>query len=445
MTEYEFEVGVIGAGPAGLAAAYAARALGKNVVILEDYLWGGTCPNYGCDPKKILLAAVEGIHRQSALQNLGLRGLSTIDWSALMAHKQRYVDAVEPRKIRGLDEAEITRFYGRATFVNADTVTVGDTGDRIKALDWVIATGQRSKTLTFTGAELTQDSEAFLNLPVMPDDVTFIGAGYIGMEFANITQAAGANTRIVTAGPTALRAFDQTLVRQLITDMQETGISWYFNATVQQIEKTPTDRLLVTLTDGTQFETDRVFVTAGRVANADQLQLENAGVVWDTTEIPVDDHLRTSNPHIYAIGDVGGSPVPKLVPTGNHEGRYVAQVIAGLNTAPITYPAIPVVVFGTQHIAQVGLSVEAGLAKGYRVTDIDMSQVMPFYRYNDTARVRTVLDDAGHIVGASVIAAEAEEVINYFVTAINERRTLAETQANLYAYPSLGSEFATFY
>ncbi len=102
-------------------------------------------------------------------------------------------------------------------------------------------------------------------------------------------------------------------------------------------------------------------------------------------------------------------------------------------------------VFGTQHIAQVGLSVEAGLANGYRVTDIDMSQVMPFYRYNDTARVRTVLDDAGHIVGASVIAAEAEEVINYFVTAINERRTLAETQANLYAYPSLGSEFATFY
>ena len=362
-----------------------------------------------------------------------------------MAHKQRYVDAVEPRKIRGLDTADITRFYGRVAIVNADTVTVGDTGDRIKALDWVIATGQRPKTLTFPGAELTQDSEAFLNLPVMPDDVTFIGAGYNGMEFANITQAAGAHTRIVTAGPTALRAFDQTLVRQLITDMQETGISWYFNATVQQIEKTPTDRLLVTLTDGTQFETGRVFVTAGRVANADQLQLENAGVVWDTTEIPVDDHLRTSNPHIYAIGDVGGSPVPKLVPTGNHEGRYVAQAIAGLTTAPITYPAIPVVVFGTQHIAQVGLSVEAGLAKGYRVTDIDMSQVMPFYRYNDTARVRTVLDDAGHIVGASVIAAEAEEVINYFVTAINERRTLAETQANLYAYPSLGSEFATFY
>ncbi|WP_459524355.1 dihydrolipoyl dehydrogenase family protein [Leuconostoc lactis] len=445
MTEYEFEVGVIGAGPAGLAAAYAARALGKQVAILEDYLWGGTCPNYGCDPKKILLAAVEGIHRQSALQNLGLRGLSTIDWSALMAHKQRYVDAVEPRKIRGLDDAGITRFYGRAAFVNDNTVAVGDTGNQIKAQDWVIATGQRPKTLTFPGAEFTQDSEAFLNLPAIPYDVTFIGAGYIGMEFANITQAAGAHTRIVTAGPTALRSFDQTLVRQLITDMQETGIDWYFNATVQRITQTPAGRLMVTLVDGTQFETDRVFATAGRVANADQLQLENAGVIWETTEIPVDDHLRTSNPHIYAIGDVGGSPVAKLVPTGNHEGRYVAQVITGLTTAPITYPAIPVVVFGTQHIAQVGLSVEAGLAKGYRVTDIDMSQVMPFYRYNDTARVRTVLDDAGHIVGASVIAAEAEEVINYFVTAINERRTLAETQANLYAYPSLGSEFATFY
>lgn len=445
MAEYEFEVGVIGAGPAGLAAAYAAQALGKKVVILENYLWGGTCPNYGCDPKKILLAAVEGIKRQTTMKGRGLRGLATIDWTALMAHKQHYVDAVEPRKTRGLDAAGITRFYGQAAFIDRDTVTVGDTGDQVTATDWVIATGQRPKTLDFPGASYTQDSEAFLNLQNMPGDVTFIGAGFIGMEFANITNAAGAHTRIVTSGDTALRDFDQTLVRQLMTDMQEAGMSWYFNTTVQQIEKNASGRLFVTLTDGNSFETDRVFATAGRVANADQLNLAAAGVTWQATEIPVDTHLRTTNPHIYAIGDVGGSPVPKLVPTGNHEGRYVAQVIAKQKTAPITYPTIPVVVFGTQHIAQVGMSIADGLDQNYRVIDVDMSQVITFYRYNDTARVRAVIDATGHIVGASVIAAEAEEMINYFVTAINERRTLADTQANLYAYPSLGSEFATFY
>ncbi|MDU7282398.1 MAG: FAD-dependent oxidoreductase, partial [Leuconostoc citreum] len=87
MVEYQYEVGVIGAGPAGLAAAFAAKALGKKVVILEQYLWGGTCPNYGCDPKKILLAAVENIKRQKALQTRGLHGYSQINWSDLMAHK----------------------------------------------------------------------------------------------------------------------------------------------------------------------------------------------------------------------------------------------------------------------------------------------------------------------------------------------------------------------
>ena len=445
MVEYQYEVGVIGAGPAGLAAAFAAKALGKKVVILEQYLWGGTCPNYGCDPKKILLAAVENIKRQKALQTRGLHGYSQINWSDLMAHKQRYVDAVQPRKIRGLDQAGIARFYGHASFINEDTVRVGDSKDTIRASDWVIATGQRPQTLNFPGSGYTQNSEDFLNMPNMPEDMTFIGAGFVGVEFATITNTVGAHTRIVTEGQTALRAFDQILVQQLMTEMQESGIEWYFNATVCRIDKTLTGRLVVKLTNGTTFETDRVFVTAGRIGNFDQMNLAAAGVACQVADLPVDEHLRTSNSHVYAVGDVGGSPVPKLVPTGNYEGRYVAQVIAGKTNAPISYPTTPIVVFGSQHIAQTGLTVAAGRTAGYRVIDMDMSDVITFFRYHDQVRVRVVLVPNDCIVGASVIAAEAEEVINYFVTAINERRTLAETQANLYAYPSLGSEFATFY
>ncbi|WP_349532665.1 FAD-dependent oxidoreductase [Leuconostoc citreum] len=131
------------------------------MVILEQYLWGGTCPNYGCDPKKILLAAVENIKRQKALQTRGLHGYSQINWSDLMAHKQRYVDAVQPRKIRGLDQAGIARFYGHASFINEDTVRVGDSKDTIRASDWVIATGQRPQTLNFPGSGYTQNSEDF--------------------------------------------------------------------------------------------------------------------------------------------------------------------------------------------------------------------------------------------------------------------------------------------
>ena len=229
------------------------------------------------------------------------------------------------------------------------------------------------------------------------------------------------------------------------SETQEAGFDWYFDATVVKIEQTDTKKLLVSLDDGTQFQTDRVFVTAGRVGNADKLGLETAGITYNEADIPVDDYLRTSNPHVYAIGDVGGSPAPKLVPTGNYEGRYVAQLIAQKITDPIAFPTMPAVVFGSPRIAQTGIPVAAAEQLGYRVTDVDMSQVITFYRYHDNARIRTVLDQNGRVVGASVIAMEAEELINYFVTAINDKRTLADTQANIYAYPSLGSEFGAFY
>ncbi|MDR3241043.1 MAG: NAD(P)/FAD-dependent oxidoreductase [Lactobacillaceae bacterium] len=442
MTEYKFDLVVIGAGPAGLAAAYEAKQLGKNVAILEEYMWGGTCPNYGCDPKKILLSAVEGIKREQAMQTRGLKGPLAIDWPALMAYKQEYVDAVNPRKISGLEAAQIKHFYGHATFIDEQSVSIA--GDTITADKWIIAVGQSPKKLDFPGAELTEDNEDFLNLPTMPEDVTFIGGGYIGVEFANISNVAGAHVRVITRSETILHEFDQVLVQQMIENMTNEGVEWHFNQQVRQIERA-NGRLLVTLNDGTQFSTDKVYATAGRVGNTQKLKLKNAGVKYRDTGILVNEYLQTSNPNIYAVGDVAESPVPKLVPVGNYEGRYVVRLLAGSESQPIQYPTIPVVVFGTPRIAQTGIGIEEAKRRGYRITDIDMSKVITFFRYHDQVRVRTAIDDDGLIVGASIIASEAEELLNYFVTAINEKRTLHETQANIYAYPSLGSEFAIFY
>lgn len=439
-----YDVGVIGSGPAGLAAAFAAKAQGLSVVIIEDYLWGGTCPNYGCDPKKILLTAVESIERQHLLTGRGLRGSLTIDWPALMAHKQAYVDAVEPRKTRGLDEAGIDRAFGRGQFVDAHTVELAPTGERLTAKDWVIAVGQRPRTLAFDGVELAIDSEAFLNLAAMPTDVTFVGAGFVGMEFATIAQAVGAKIRVVTRGTQALREFDQVLVSQVVDHLRDFGATFYFENEVVAVVREG-DGFIVTLADGTTFKTELVVATAGRVGNADRLNLDAIGVAYNESGVLVDDYLRTNVANIYAIGDVAESPVPKIVPVGNHEGRYVANLIAGQTTQPIAYQTTPVVAFTAQRVAQTGVKMADAEELGYTVVDFDMSQVMPFYRLQDKARVRAALDGDGVFVGASVVAHEAEEVINYFVTAINERRTLVEAQANLYAYPSLGSEFSGFY
>ncbi len=130
MTEH-FEVGVIGAGPAGLSVAHPMQAAGKSTVIIEEYLWGGTCPNYGCDPKKVLLAAVEAKEHAEWMKGFGLRGHEEIDWHALMAHKNAYTDPVPARKVMNLDETGVAHRYGHAFFVDAHTIDVN--GQRITA------------------------------------------------------------------------------------------------------------------------------------------------------------------------------------------------------------------------------------------------------------------------------------------------------------------------
>ncbi|MFL1695401.1 dihydrolipoyl dehydrogenase family protein [Weissella kandleri] len=438
----KFNLGVIGSGPAGLAAAFEAQQLGQKVVIIEKYQWGGTCPNYGCDPKKILLSAVEGLERQKALKGRGLEGDLKINWPELMAFKQTYVDAVKPRKIKGLDTAGITHLAGTAHFIDGQTVQVGN--ETLAADYWIIATGQRPKTATFPGAELTIDSEAFLNLKTMPQDITFIGAGYIGVEFANISQMAGSHVHVVAHHQKILKDFDPVLTTALKEQMAQDGVEWVSEVEVASIQAVG-QQYRVTLTNGQQWLTDQVVLTIGRQGNTDQLDAATGQIELHQSHVVVNQYLQTTNPHVYAIGDVADNAVPKLVPVGNFEGRYVARHLFGAEADPIHYQTLPEVVFGSPRIAQTGVKMADAQAKGLTVHEFKWEKVITFYRYQDHPIIRVALDQNGIIRGASVYAKEAEELINYFVTAINEERTLNDTQANLYAYPSLGSEFAGFY
>ncbi|QBO36282.1 NAD(P)/FAD-dependent oxidoreductase [Periweissella cryptocerci] len=445
MKNVTYDVGVIGSGPAGLAAAFRAKGQGKSVVIIEKYLWGGTCPNYGCDPKKILMSAVEGVTRAQQMSKAGLKGTLAIDWPALMAHKQTYVDAVKPRKTKGLDDADIERVYGAAQFISTDEVLVAQADTTIKATDWIIAVGQRPSTLPIRGAELLGDNETFLNLAEMPATIAFIGAGFVGIEFATIASAAGAQVHVIDRSSEALSGFDPEHVDDVVQHLANDGVEFHFGVGVVAVTRN-SQGLQVELADETSLQVDAVFNAAGRTGNADLLAVDNANIKIDEHgEVLVDNYLRSSNPHVYSIGDVASSPVPKIVPVGNFEGRYVADLLTGATTAPISYPATPVVVFAKHRLAQVGMTMAAARANNYKIIDFDVTDVITFYRSLDAAKVRVVVDNNDVIVGASVVADEAEELINYFVTIINTHRTFAQTQANIYAYPSLGSDMADYY
>lgn len=438
-----FDVGVIGSGPAGLSAAHPLQAAGQATVIIEEYLWGGTCPNYGCDPKKVLIAAVEAKERAEWLKNDGLAGNTWLDWPKLMAHKMAYTDPVPARKIAALDATGVTHVYGHGQFLDAHTVEVN--GERITADTWIIATGARPARLNVPGDEYLADNEAFLNLPAMPAEVAIIGTGFIAIEFANIAAAAGAKVQVIAHQHHILREFDQDLTQTMIAQMERKGIRFNWDFETRAVEKNATGVTLVA-TDGRRIQTEMAFVATGRIGNVDQINLSVTGVELGDNGVKVDTNLATNIKHIYAVGDVADTNVPKLTSTGAYEARYVANHILGTELAAIQYPAVPVIVFGSPKLGQVGVTPLQAQQLGYQIERFDMTNWLEYWRLKEpVAQAKVIFDADGVIVGATILSGSADEMLNYFTVAINQRQTKADLKQNMYAYPSLGSDLGFYF
>ncbi|CAM3068623.1 dihydrolipoyl dehydrogenase family protein [Lactiplantibacillus plajomi] len=440
-----YDVAVIGGGPAGTAMAGALKAQGKQVVIIESDLWGGTCPNRGCDPKKILLSAVEAKDAATTLHAKGLTGGPQVDWPALMAHKRGYTDGISDGTLNSLTQRGIATRHGEAYFQGDGQLTVD--GTVIQARDVVIATGQRPVILPIKGHEYFKTSTDFLDLDVMPKRVTFVGGGYVGFELATIANAAGADVHLIHHNDRPLKEFDPQLVRDLMAELTTAGVTIDLNEDIQAIEK-KADGLHLKAADGFERVSDLVICSAGRQPNADHLGLENVGVKFDRHGIAVNDHLQTANEHIYAIGDVSATPVPKLTPLAGYEARYLAGQLDRPG-APITYPAVPTQVYAAPKLAQVGMSAATAAADSdrYQVNDLDMTKWFSYYRFGaNVARAKVIVDQTtGTVVGATVLSTIADEMINYLTLLIDQQVTLNKLQRTILAYPTPASDLQYLY
>ncbi|WP_137625473.1 dihydrolipoyl dehydrogenase family protein [Lactiplantibacillus pingfangensis] len=441
----QYDVVVIGGGPAGTAMASGLKSQGKSVLIVESDLWGGTCPNRGCDPKKILLSAVEAQHAASNLQAHGLSGVPTIDWPALMTTKHGYTDGINDGTLGGLQSQQIETLHGEAYFRADGQLTVD--GTEVNGTDVVIATGQRPAILPITGHEYFQTSTDFLDLATMPKRVTFVGGGYVGFELATIARAAGAEVHLIHHNDRPLKAFDADLVDALMTNLRAQGITFDLNVELKQLTKTDAG-LQLSDENGFNLTTDLVICSAGRLPNADHLGLENVGVSYNRHGIQVNDHLQTANAHIYAIGDVSDTPVPKLTPLAGYEARYLVGELAHTGAA-ISYPVTPTEVYAAPKLAEVGVTAavaEKQPAK-YKVQSLDMTKWFTYYRLQTPQALAKVVIDAqtGLLVGASCLSDIADEMINYLTILIQKQISLSELKQLVVAYPTPASDLQYLY
>ena len=441
-----YDIVVIGSGVAGKSTAMGLASAGKKVAIIEEDLWGGTCPNRGCDPKKVLISAVEAQTRARQLKGKGIIDVPAINWPDLMAFKQTFTDPVSEQSRESLKSSGVDVYTGAAEFMDQHALKVND--DTVNASQFVIATGAHPHLINITGKEHFLTSDDFLSLPEMPDTVTFIGGGYIAFEFAAIAAAVGADVHVIQHNDSPLDAYDQDLVKEVMQQLETKGVSFHLNTNVTEIKKT-TEGYVLSDNETFELKTDLVFATTGRAPNTENLKLEKAGVDFDKKGIKVDDHLKTSNPDIYAIGDVLNKKQPKLTPVSSLEGSYLVSLLTGKTSEPINYPTIPSIVFTSPKLAQVGITAAEARdsSANYDVSVVDATKWFSYRRLNEPVSKAKIITDkeSGQLVGATCMNNEADQLINYFSLLIDKKMKPADLSDIPFTYPTIASDLTYFY
>ncbi|EAD5717078.1 TPA: NAD(P)/FAD-dependent oxidoreductase [Listeria innocua] len=441
MTEFTYDVVIIGSGASGTTVAFEAQAAGLKVAIVEERSWGGTCVLRGCDPKKVLVGAAEARNLSTRLRGKGIKEAATISWTDLMAFKETFVEDVPESRLESFHEAGIETFFGPASFQNENTLQVGN--DILSAKKIVIATGATPNTLKVEGQEHIQTSDDFLSLEKLPDSVVFIGGGYISFEFASIALAAGRDVHIIHHNSEPLKKFDPDFVAALVATLKEEGIHFHFDTDITKINKNG-EKLHIEGKNGFSLETDLIIGATGRTPNIAHLAIDKANIDYTKKGITVNEKLQTPNhPHIYACGDVAATKGAPLTPVVSMEAALVAKNILGGNEK-IDYPAIPSVVFTSPKLASIGISMEEATAnpEKYQIKNHDTTNWYTYRRTNEKIALAKIIEDreTGQIKGAHFLSEEADYMVNYIAILMKANLTLADLQSVIFAYPSPASD-----
>ncbi len=364
-----FDLVIIGTGSAASTVAYQGRSAGWQVAVVDSRPFGGTCALRGCDPKKILVGAVEVIDRAHRMNGKGIRAEQVgISWPDLMGFKRSFTGPVPKQREEGFTKAGIGVFHGRARFVGPKAIQVEK--DVLTSRYALVATGAKPVTLQIPGEEHLTTSDEFLELNELPRRIVFIGGGYISFEFAHIAARAGAQVTILHRHAQPLGHFDPDLVDQLVQRTRDLGVDVQLQIEADGIERAASGLTVRASCAGKmcRFEADMVVHGAGRVPEIEDLGLDVAGVQYDAKRgVEVNEYLQSmSNPGVYAAGDSAATGGPPLTPVAGYEGEIVAENMLQGNQRKPNYLGVPSVVFTVPPLASVGLSEQSAREQGLR-------------------------------------------------------------------------------
>ncbi len=442
----ELDTVVIGSGPGGYVAAIRAAQLGKKVAIVERDQIGGVCLNVGCIPSKALINV--GHKYQSALDS-SLFGIETEDVTLDFEKTQAWKDTEVVGKLTGgvsmlLKKNKVEVIKGEAFFNDKNQFRVidGENAQSYSFNEAIIATGSRPieiKGFKFGGRVI--DSTGALNLKEVPKHLVVIGGGYIGSELANAYANLGSKITIIEAQKDILMGFDKDMIQLAKKDLLAKGVNIVTNAFAEEAVQTD-DGVKVSYKVDDKVETidaDYVLVSVGRRPNTDDLGLHLAGVDLDDRGlVKIDKQGRTSNPNIYAIGDIVEGPA--LAHKASYEAKVVAAAIAGQNSE-IDYVAIPAVCFTDVELATSGLTQQEAKEQGISI-NVSKFPIEANGRALSLAQtegfIRIITDkETGTILGGQVAGINAGEIIAELTLAIEGRMNIEDISLTIHAHPTV--------
>jgi dihydrolipoamide dehydrogenase len=439
----EYDLAIIGGGPAGYNAAEKATANGLKTILFEKSLLGGVCLNEGCIPTKTLLYSAKILDNAKSAAKYGIQIESppTFDLEKIITRKDKIVKKLTAGVQMKLTAGGITIVQGTASLLDEteNTIRIACGKDVYETTYVLLCTGSETVIPPIKGLSNIEywTSKEALESKTRPSSLTIIGGGVIGMEFASFFNSLGATVNVVEMMPEILGAMDKETSRMLRNDYTKKGIHFFVDTKVVEVN----DHQVFVEKEGktTILETEKILVSVGRRAVTDGLGLDKLHIKLQKKTVVVNEYMQTSHPRIYASGDITGFSM--LAHTALREGEVAVNHLSG-NDDRMSYRAIPAVVYTNPEIAGVGKTEEELSASGtyFRVVKLPMSYSGRFAAENDLGNglCKLITDAEHHIIGCHILGNPASELIVIAGIAIENAYTVDAFQKIVFPHPTVG-------
>lgn len=440
---YDFDLFIIGAGPAGLAAAKQAADYGVNVAIAEQHALGGCCINRGCIPKKLMVYASDIAEAMRTAADYQWEPcFSQFHWQQFREKRNQELQRLHQVQQQALDQHGVQLLKGHTQFVDAHTLSVE--GQKHSAHQILIAVGGKPFKPKIAGIEHAITSDDLINIEQLPKRMAIIGGGYIGVEFASILNGFGCDITLMDHEACILDGFDDDVRSRVREGLLHRGIQSLCGTTTDKITQT-SDGLCLHLTGNHagSIVVDQVLCATGRAPDLEELGLEATGVEFDQKAIAVDHNHRTTQPHIYAVGDCTNHK--QLTPVARNEGRAAVDAMFSQTDAELNYSLVPSAVLSRPEASSVGLTEAQARERYGDAIECYRTEFVPLrQRLTDNqqpALMKLVVDkNSDRILGIHMVGEHAAEIVQSAALSLHANMTRQALMQTIGIHPTSAEE-----